>query len=688
MPHTHEVQYVPPQVDPATGKVVAPATWVVLPSDHVHELKEVPAGELPKDEEEFTDEDVVSNVYQDFQECVDYESDSMERFAEAERFFIGEQWTDTEKQALKAADRACLTINVTQKHALELSGYQRENRQDLVFQPTENGDQRVADMYTAVAKHVLEKCYFWREEAKVFLDEMIGGRGLFNIYVDYSKKLDGSIVVERFPWAGCRFGPHEKEDASDCEVMFKDRWFSKYKLKQLFPKKAVEIENDYTQMSSGDFETTTPGTRPDDYPKTPFVTPRSIRGLPLYNSVKKEYRLLERWRRCYHETVVLVCPECDFTFPAFGWSKEDVDQASSLPGFVGVPRTLETIRVTKVAGGILLSDESPADLPVSDFFVVPAYALKRDDRFWGKIEQAMDSQVALNKRYSQGIDIGNKAINYGYYYDDGTFHTEQEREKFKKNVSKPGFVQRVMNAQQPPNRTEPPNFPGEVVNLMEVDRAQVTEMMNIQVEPQGANDSASKLMQLIKMKLKGNEYLFDGLTFAKIKVGRLLLPLIRKVWTPKRIYRLLSNNNAKSPVMVGGQPFEGFSEQEIVELLSQADVEEYDVSVAEISYSPTMRMAIFGLLSDLASKGSPIPPEVLIKFAGLPQDVETQVVEGIQQQNEMMAQGESEKANAEIAKTVIAKTGMVPPAVLEQLGMGQDQPPITPSPMEPGTLAG
>lgn len=671
MGHTHEIILMPPtepQMDEMGNEIApgSPGGWVVQPAldGHTHNLEEYQA-KAPKKKEE--DAQVLSDIKELFKIGRELEKDSLKKAKESEDYYAGKQWNETEKARLDGLSRAAVTINKIEKNVDALCGLQRQERTDIRYVPQEGGDQKIADLLNVTSKQILNRCFYAREESAAFEDTAIAGRGLLNLFVKFDNDLRGEIVVEKFPYLDVVFGPHEKLDLSDCEYLIKHRWLSKAKITQLWPDKAEDIQKDF-----------------DDYLLDPHgsvqyahdnyshgTSLQTVGEDPMVDIGKKEYRVLECWRKVYEKGSVIANADEDFYFNAYGWDSKDLKSVRTIPGFFVVEQNQTKIRITKLAGGVVLSDENPAELPVDDFFIIPIYGKKRGYEFWGKVEAAKDAQKYINKQYSLALDIGNKMSAYGWFFDSGTF-PDNEKQKFLRQSSSPGFMIELNNVNQPPQKVEGVKFPSELLQLMQVGDTQVAELMNIVINPNGANESGVMFSQRRNDKLLGSEYLFDNLSFAKLKLGRLLIRLIQKYYTPDRILRIVRNAHTKEQVNLGGQPLDEFSDEDIVEMLSTTDLEQYDVEITESTWSPSMRLATFMLLSDLAKTGQPIPPEALLEFADMPGDVRTKLIDMMQQQGQAQASAEQAKADAEIQKTLIAQ-GQIPPAVQQKFLIQQPQ---------------
>lgn len=676
-PHSHAVEWVEPvaaEVDEATGEEVFPAQpgyFRLLPDaedGHTHEdLQEYQVTQKRKKEKE---SDVIAETLELYRAAKELESESKEKAEESDAFYFGEQWDESAKRELAAQKRACLTINYTAPKIDELCGHQRQTRSDIHLVPVEGGDQRTCDLYNVVIKKILENCYFPREESKVFEDGVIGGRGAFNLFLDVSKNLLGDLIVERFPPSDFGSGEHNKDDFSDSEFIYKEKMYSLARIKSAWPDKADEVQKDFdflseggrlTQYSHDHYEK---GSNPSD------VTMRVLLGGNLMvDMLRKEYRVVEVWRKQYVDGTVAVHWGDEYVESLYGWAAKDVAQVRTIPGFNVIRKTETKIRITKIAGGVVLSDENPANLPVDDFMLVPFYAYKRGNKYQGKVEFVKDVQREINKRRSQAVDIGNRMTSYVYFYDDMTFPGEPERKAFLSNQATPGALLRVNDQNRPPTKWDGVRFPTELLQLEEISERALDRILNISPREPGANTSAAAILQSVQQKLIGNEKIFESFWFAKKVLGHRLIRAIQRYYSSARIYRMVSAQNQKSPVNIGGQPFEEFSKQEIQEILENADVSTMDAEIAESTYSPTRRLAIFMLLQEAAKAGVYVSPKVLVKYMDAPEAERAELLADLEAEAAQAGQAEQEKADSEITKTLIAQ-GFVPPQIREKFGVG------------------
>lgn len=676
--HTHDVVF--PQQQPG----MPPASFNLGPASvnddpfeapHVHEvLPYRPRYRKTKK----SDEDITKEVYELFREAYELERDAREDGNECFDFYMGKQWDESLVDELNAQKRSAITINKIQKYTNDLIGYQRQNRTDLHYVPVEGGDQKTADMLNILVKNILSSCYFDREESKVFKDEVVTGRGIYEIIVDTMNNIQGEIKVVRFPRDAIVFGPHIQEDLADCEYFVKYRPYSLARLKVLYPEQADKLEKGLgvISLNTGEEIRYKPDQWAHDKESSGYSASDdklTLGGLDLIDIQKKTYYVLELVRKVYNKVFVAVNESEDLYLNLHGWDKADIARVETLgPDFLLLSKPSYFFEISRVCGGIVLAHESPADLPSNNFHTFPVYAEKEGDYFRGRVHSAIDPQIELNKRRSQAIDIVNKMAAFGYFTEEGMFISQQEEENFTKNSSSPGFVAKLKDINRRPVPTEGVRFPTEVAELIKISDADLNEFLSVRVEQGGANTSSAALLQWQKMQLVGTEYLFDSLSFAKRQIGRLLIPIIQKYYTPERIKRVLVNQNAKGEVQLGGTPLAEVTDADINYMLSTVDLANYDVEAAEVASSPTARITTFMAISELLRGGGQVPPQLFVELADIPQETKDKILKGMAEQAQA-AQAEAEtKSKQEINKTLIAQ-GIIPPEVEQQLQQ-QQQP--------------
>ena len=673
---------------------------VVTNNGHTHELSNV---EIVSSDEPEKDNDIVNTCWGLYKDGKLNEEDSLKDAQEAEDFWAGDQWDAGDKETLKSEARACLTINEIKPKIDLLSGYQRQNRTDIKYLPVEDGDRRVADVYNKVSKNILERCSYDYEETFAFEDQMKVGRGNLVLDIDTEESITGDIKVYYKRWDEVLWGYHNKLDGSDAEYCIAKSFVTMNKLKSLYPDKAKDIEEDWSELSfnSNKDHVSYPVDQYKHAEKSTIINFDS-NDKEVVDIASKKFLIIYVYRREYKKVPVCFDLVTNESISLEGVTDKNVVKSiNQLQNCKLVYVTKKKIRITVIAGRTLLDDGLS---PFSDINIVPVYANKLKNKFWGKVREAMDSQRELNKRHSQSIDIINKMASYGIGYDSEAFDSPREEESFKKNRMKPGFLGKFkVGFQNHIKEFEGVKYPSEVVALAEMSSQKINTLMNISPEMLGfstsANQSGVVFNQKVRAGMVGNEYLFDNLSLAKRKIGRLLLEAINLVYTSDDIIRIIDNIALSGKLELGGKEFyPNYSQDQLIgqglkmgaftqeqaqtgqideqalqkvadamynsrrnelkSILDNADVGKYDVVVSESNSTPTVMMGNYMILQELFRNNPNAPLGALISLIpNLSEDVKESLLADMKATSDAQVRESEMKSQTELEKSRIASEG-------------------------------
>jgi len=631
-------------------------------------------------------------------------SKSREEAEQANRYRKGDQWSEIDRQALETASRPVLTLNLVAPMLDLLSGYARQNRVDWKWFPIESSDAGSADLFDIISKHIAKKSNLESEEIDVFDEGSCGGRSFFEVAPDFTRNPLGEVRISHFPSRNVHLLPHIKKDLSDCEGLFKFKDVSLADAKSMFPKHAKKFETLFLlPEDSGDKPYNTEGElqlieSPDRYGAT---TASGMVDPALYHDTvvdigRKTVRLGEFERREYRTAHFLLFPN---EVEAIEVTPDVARKAATLDPLVKVIDTQASrIRVTYFAGPYLIRDHYPMN-PFNEFSLVPFYAKKDEEEYWGKVRDVFDCQDEVNKRRSQTMDILNKVAAYGYLYDDDTFDSKKDEAYFDAQASTPGFRCKVKSTKNPPLKLEGAKFPAEIYQMEQASVQMFHMISNVNTQMLGqaqAKESGFAKQIQVRQAMLGNEFLFDNFILAKRRAGRLAMGWAKAIYSPERVARIVLARAKKAsveegPMKIGGREMgqegnDAYWIQEIAHLWATADLMEYDLEVGEGVLSPTARQAVFAQWMEAAKTGVPVPPEILIDYSDLAN--KGRYLELIKQMQERQAQMEERRTEAELLK---ARGGAPFPATTlamsnaaraggEELPNRQGQTPIPPGP--------
>ena len=655
--HRHPLNLIPPQ------QPNQPPLVEVLDMDgHSHPavtiLPPTPQ-ELPEPTQE-PDEELLQRKVTQFENAYAQERDSIERGQESVRFREGDQWTDEAIQKLASEDRACLTINHVAPMIEALSGIYRRNRTDLRAYPTENSDAAIADVLTYALKNILSNTNADAEETEAFEDATTTGRGLLEVYPDFDADIRGQLKIRHRPWDMAVFGPHVRKDLEDCEYFFTWTWLSEDQMKNLYPEMGDEIHDMY-----GRFERHTLELEDMSDLANPLTS-------ALFADAKnRELRLLSCEEKVYYRLKIYIDPQTSWMIDELSIPKALRAQMKTLQTLTSRDRRLHRIRRTVTAGDKILED-SFVQRPTSpaatgpNFSLFPVYAYKRGSRFAGKVERTKDPQREINKRRSQIVDIINTSINNGWLVEKGTFGTQNEKAKFQNSVSKAGFIIEVPSMQNPPQKFDAGQVSPSIVQLEMNSLQSFRETSNVNAEVLGIGSqyqSGQAISHRIQQALMGNEYLFDNISQVKKRIGRELILWMQELYTPERLTRIFFDQAKVEKIYMQSEEVDPTDMQTFMDIqnrLKQADLTLYDVTIGETGQSPTAQLANFEMMVELAGKGVPLPPQLFIELAPIPN--KQRITQLLSEANQQQADAEQKKYDTEIQKTMIAAQSKNPQA--------------------------
>lgn len=130
------------------------------------------------------DADMLRLARERFQAGLDADHDNRKRDEEDRRFFKGEQWDKGDVE--KRSGRPTLTINRLPQFAKQVTGELRQNKPAIKVLPKDdNTDPALAEVYSAIIRHIESSSKAHRTYSKSAEQATIGGIGWFRVLTDY-----------------------------------------------------------------------------------------------------------------------------------------------------------------------------------------------------------------------------------------------------------------------------------------------------------------------------------------------------------------------------------------------------------------------------------------------------------------------------------------------------------------------
>jgi len=162
------------------------------------------------------------------------------RAAKCLRFYDGTgQWSEAVKMLLAQQNRPALTINRILPTVNVVWGQLIQNKTELRLAPKKRGTKEIAELGSALLKDVMDSCQGYDASSDAFRDGIITGKGwMVADHVYERDPVTGELIVEApsplFMYEDPRCTDY---DINKGEYVFRERFWTKNKLKAYFPSK-------------------------------------------------------------------------------------------------------------------------------------------------------------------------------------------------------------------------------------------------------------------------------------------------------------------------------------------------------------------------------------------------------------------------------------------------------------------
>lgn len=331
---------------------------------------------------------------------------------QCEDFFLGMQWSQSDKALLKAQRRPALTINKILATMSNVLGEQIFNRTDTSFKPrNEDATVDVASALTKVFMQISDNNQLPWVRSDVFFDGIVTGRGFFDVRLDFTDSLVGEVRVEQLnPKNVLIDADADAYDPDTWSDVIITKWLSPDQIELVYSKKDADlVRGDNSQFSPYTYDAidrnrdrfgTPRAVMPGLGPSTDLTTARNVR------VIERQYKKLDK---VLHFVDVMTG---DTRQVPDAWTEEQISAyLVKNPTIATTKKLIQRIRWTVIAGSVVLHDDWS---PYKHFTVVPYFPHFVRGRTSGLVENLIDSQELLNKSSSQELHIVNTTANSGW----------------------------------------------------------------------------------------------------------------------------------------------------------------------------------------------------------------------------------------------------------------------------------
>jgi len=563
-----------------------------------------------------------------------------------DNFYQGEQWEADTVATLEAEGKPHLTLNMILAVINTLLGEQSSKRVDIQYRNKGTAGSGMA--LTKLAMAISEANQYKYVESEVFADGVICDRGWFDIRMDFTKSIKGSVKIISVDPREVLPDPDAKSrDPQDWRQVIRSYWVSMEDIKHTYGEEAYEKVR-YRATSGNNF-----GNESMRFEQTRFGN----NNLGARTATSSEeamvtgVRVVDRQYREYVCVQSLVDPETgDYKDLPLGTTEEEAKKLAATFNTYAVCRSIPKIRWTVSVDEVELKDSWS---PYRSFTLVPYFPYFRRGKPMGVVRNLLSPQEQFNKISSQELHIINSTANSGWTVEQGTL-TNMTVDEFVEQASTTGLVLEHARGSEPPRKIQPNAIPTGLDRFGMKSQALINDISGISSAMMGLENSPEVSgVALESMERRGGVQIqlpLDNLAFTRMLIAQKQLELIKDFYTDERDVTVMEGNGAArtpSTMTINKRNPDGTVENDVTD-------GEFDVVISTMPDHETYDDIQFAQLLNLRKVGVNVPDYYVIMHSKLDGKEE---ISAIAQQMAGLGEKSPEQQDAENMQREIAMRG-------------------------------
>ena len=552
----------------------------------------------------------------------------VEKAKKCDDFFRGVQWSREDLDLLQAQRRPALTINKILATLANITGEQIFNRTEIGFRPRKgDATEETAEALTRIFKHISDANQLPWRRTDVYLDGLIGGRGFYDVRLDFSDSLQGDARIAQLnPKNVLIDSDASSYDPDEWNDVITTKWFTLDDIELLYGRKwRKELESQASLLAPYSYDMTDWdedkfGDRSNPNNATAYMDEATMPVARVVRVLERQWRKLDKREHFVHLPTGEVRPIPD------GWEHNEISfYLQQNPDYSTVSRVAPRIRWTVGAGREILHDEWS---PYNHFTVVPFFPYFRRGHAIGVVENLLGPQELLNKVSSQELHVINTTANSGWKLKAGSLQNMSAAE-LEARGAQTGVVlelDEVADAE----KILPNQVPSGLERVSFKAEEHIKTISGVPDATTGfaREDVSAKALKANQVRASANFAMVqDNLNRTDHFLARNLLDIVQRYYTEERL------------IWITTDPLHRQSEQFTVnqvtpegEIINDLTLGEYDIVVTNQPERDTLEDSTFAQAAEMRKElGINIPDSVLIKNSRLPNKIE--VVQEIEAAN-------------------------------------------------------
>lgn len=448
------------------------------------------------------------------------------------RFEAGDQtiWSDVYGN-LPANRRRQFNFNRIRRVKNMIGGHQRRNRKSTIVVPVENGDAETADQFTKILMWVNNQDGVLETISESFDGALVTGMNFLHIWMDYrNDPVSGNIRVDNCSYNSFLVDPYfRKPDLSDCNFIWKRSYLTKRAIISLFPDKEEEIaaipDNDAGSGRDGKFQF-----MPESYNY-------GIANMMAYD---------EYYYRDYRTQQILADSETGETTEWMGKDDESLKLYLQMyPQVSLIKQEVPSVRLCIVVEGKVVFD-GPQPGGIDEYPFVPVFAYYNpqmpymESRIQGVVRGLRDAQYLYNRRKIIELDILESQMNSGFIYKENA--VVNPLDLYQQQGQGKGIAIKADANMSDVQPIVAPQIPPSMIELSNILAQEIQQISGVNEELLGsATDDKAGILSMLRQGagLTTLQILFDHLDHAQKILGKRMVDLIQKNFTPGKVQKIL-----------------------------------------------------------------------------------------------------------------------------------------------------
>lgn len=558
--------------------------------------------------------EVAQTQWQRFSWCRD--RGHLDFVAKADRcdaFVAGDQWLQSDMDALALQRRPALTINKIGATVQTLLGEQIQNRTEVLFRPSAGASSDTADALSKVWMQISQNNQLPWVRSEVFSDGLVRSRGFYDVRIDFNDSLQGEVRIAQLNSKNVVIDPDAEEyDPDSWNDVFITKWLTYQDIAILYS----EDDAEYLKNKEG-------SSYPYGYDSIERVRDRFAGIIPLGGyygiaddaGVRRNIRVLERQYRKLDKQLHFVDVETGDTRPVpVDWDRNRIAALIAKSGgkLSTMKKQVKRIRWTVTADNVVLHDDWS---PYKHFTVVPYFPNFRYGRTVGIVENLLGPQEILNKVSSQELHIVNTTANSGWVVEQDSL-VNMSIEELESRGAQTGLVVEFKKGAQPPEKIQPNQTPTGLDRISYKAEEHIKTISNVSDSMQGNDreDVAAKAIAYKQQRSSVNHTkVYDNLERTDWLLARNVLDLVQNYYTEERLINITHDDVTREPEQMTINQYD----PETGQIVNDITLGEYDIVISSSPFRVSLEDSQFEQARALKELGIGIPDSVLIENSRL-----------------------------------------------------------------------